>query len=106
MQLDLIVREIRRDPDVTGRWLPTAEYPYYYNDFIALTDISTATRAYFEERERGTWSDTRITYAKQSYTILTGEPPGPGPEPPGPTPTEDELAAVCLMLFSNGRYKR
>ena len=106
LQLDLIVREINQDAGVTGRWIPTAEYPYSGAEFKALTDIETATKSYFHERERGTWLETRLTYANQSYTILTGEPPGPGPEPPGPTPTEDVLGAICLLLFSKGRFRR
>ena len=94
LQMDLVVREIRRDPDVTGRWIPTADYPYYYNEFIALTNIATATKAYFHERERGTWSNVRLQYANESYQILTGSPP-----PPTPPGTFD-------ILFYGGAKKK
>lgn len=104
LQMDLVVREIRRDPDVTGRWIPTSDYPYYYNDFISLTSIDTATRAYFHERERGTWATERLQYANESYQILTGTPPGP--DPPGPTPGSDIEVMTCLLLFDNRRVRK
>lgn len=82
LQMDLIVREMMQASGVSGRWIPTSSYPYDYDQFKALTSIETSTKAYFYERERGTWLNTRLQYANESYQILTGEPPGP--EPPGP----------------------
>ena len=99
VQLDLVVREINQSGSVAGRWIPTSAYPYSGAQFKALTSISESTKAYFYERERGTWSDTRITYANQSYTILTGEPPGPDPPTP-PTPGDFDV------IFYGGAKKR
>lgn len=67
----------------SGSWIPTTNYPYTWAQFCRLLDISVTTRAYFEERERGTWSDQRLTYANYWLEWLQGS----SPEPPTPTPT-------------------
>ena len=68
-----------------GTWIPTSSWPYSWNQFCNLTDYETATKAYFYERERGTWNSLRVTYADYWYQVLQGLSPTP-PTPPTPTP--------------------
>lgn len=52
------------DTDDASGWIPTSTYPLSYSEFKVSTEsISYLTRAYFHNRERGTWSSYRITYA-------------------------------------------
>lgn len=66
-----------------GTWLPTTAYPYTWGQYCALLDVETATKAYFYERERGTWNGLRLTYADYWFDWLTGHHPEP-PTPPTP----------------------
>lgn len=66
-----------------GTWLPTTAYPYTWGQYCALLDVDRATKAYFYERERGTWNDLRLTYANYWFEWLTGQHPEP-PTPPTP----------------------
>jgi len=72
-----------------GSWIPTSAYPYTWAQFCALTDYEEATKAYFYERERGTWNSVRISYALAWYNHFQGSPPTP-PTPP-PTPGDKML---------------
>lgn len=69
-----------------GRFIPTSNYPYTWNEFIALTNVEEATKSYFYERERGDPDSlaTRIIYANAWYNYFTGSPPTPPPTPPRP----------------------
>lgn len=59
--------------DASG-WIPTTSYPMSYNEFKVSTDsIDTLTRAYFKNRERGTWSNVRTTYAQHWDSVFSGE---------------------------------
>ena len=87
-----------------GSWLTTSQYPYTWAEFCALTDYEEATKAYFWERERGTWDDIRVSYAYDWLEYLGGEPPIP-PEPPTPT-TDDEFVVASLFMLDKVRYKR
>lgn len=60
-----------------GAWIPTSAYPYTWAQYMQLTDIEVATKAYFYERERGTWLDTRLTYARDWLNYIGGTPPTP-----------------------------
>lgn len=58
-------------------WIPTASYPYTWDEFKALTDVAEAARAYNYERERN--ADTpaeveanRVDPAQQWYRYLSG----------------------------------
>lgn len=55
-----------------GRWLPTSEYPYTGLEYTQLTDVDLCARAYFEERESGTWSDFRVEWANHWLNIIGG----------------------------------
>ena len=66
-----------------GTWLPTAAYPYTWGQYCGLLDVEIATKAYFYERERGTWNNSRLTYANYWFDWLTGQHPDP-PTPPTP----------------------
>lgn len=82
--------------DCGGRFLPTNDYPYTWDEFTQLTDIEEATKAYFYERERGTSStlQNRIDKANEWYTYLTGLPPSPTP----PTPTPRRKFPLIFMI--------
>lgn len=61
------------------RWITTPAYPYTGEQFKALTDVRTATYAYFYERERA-GDDTytrRYDIAAWYYEYFSGHPPTP-----------------------------
>lgn len=102
-QCSLIYNEIM-DNRVWGegaRWIPTSTYPYTGQEFCRLGSIEIATRAYFAERERGTWSDSRITWANYYWEVFTGQPPVP-PTPPTPSTS----AGMSLYFYMGRRFKR
>lgn len=66
-----------------GSWIATSAYPYTWAQYCALLDVDITTKAYFFERERGTWNDLRLTYANYWFDWLTGQHPEP-PTPPTP----------------------
>lgn len=70
----------------SGCWLPTSDYPYSWSEFITLTDVTEATKAYLYERERAGVEvlDLRLEYADKWYTYFSGSPTPP--TPPTPTP--------------------
>lgn len=81
-QCELILNEITGYTG--GRFYASVthpEYSYTGQEFMELTDVEIATKAYFWERVRGTWSDARLTDANHWYEVLSGSPPGPGPHP-------------------------
>ena len=67
-----------------GYWLPTSDYPYSWLEFIALTDVAEATKAYLYERERAGIGalDLRLQYASEWYNYFTGSPVPPTPPTP------------------------
>lgn len=60
-----------------GTWLPTTDYPYTWSQFLQLTDVAEATKAYLYERERPLVPalTDRLQYAANWYTYLTGSTP-------------------------------
>ena len=60
-----------------GTFIPTAEYPYTWSEFCALTNVDEATKAYLYERERagGEKLENRLEYARKWYDFLNGETP-------------------------------
>lgn len=66
----------------TRSWIPTSSYPYSGNEFKVLTNYETATKAYFYERERGTWSDARLNGAQAFMNTNFNKKPS---EPTDPT---------------------
>ena len=80
-QTDVIYREITGA--IPGRFFAGHGYNYTGAQFLLLTDEREAAKAYFYERERGTWSDERLTGAVYYYALFTGgTPPTPPPDPP------------------------
>jgi len=82
VQSDVIHKEIQRVQPFAGsnvRWIPTSAYPYNGEQFKVLTDVHTATLAYFYERERP--GDTsyiqRYDIASYWYEYFSGHPPRP-----------------------------
>lgn len=61
-----------------GQWIPTVDYPYTWNDFLSMTDITLATKAWLYERGRGApetlHEAERIAYAQQWYNYFTSNP--------------------------------
>lgn len=83
----------------SGYWLPTSEYAYSWSEFLALTDIAEATKAYLYERERAgvvTLSD-RLQYASEWYEYFSGTPVPPTPPTP-PTPRKRTSMPIYMML--------
>ena len=107
-QCSLIFNEIMDNQVMWGggaRWIPTSAYPYTGQQFSNLTDIYEATRAYFYERERGTWSNSRLTWAAYYYEVFTGSPPPTPPTPPTPTRTRDKMP-LYLYTCKQMRIKK
>lgn len=95
-QCDRIVAEGEAIKGAGGTWLPTSEYPYSWNEFIALTNVNEATYAYLKERERaGTeMIENRLKYANAWYTYLSGKPT----PTPTPTPTKKKKMPIYMMI--------
>lgn len=84
---------------VSGRFYPSVthpEYSYSGTQFCALTSEVEAARAYFYERERGTWSTDRETRATWILTNVFGGQPQP---PTPPSPLDDDLLWWLLKLL-------
>lgn len=82
-QCELILREGRGE--VGGRFFPSATHPQYnfsWSDYCNIGNVDLATKAYFYERERGTWKDARVEMATYYLNKLKGEDPPVPPEPP------------------------
>ena len=83
-------------------WIPTSSYPYTWNEFLALTDVEEATKAYLYERERAgsTALSYRIEYALYWYSYFSDQPTPP--TPPTPTPPtpyrRDKRMPVYMMI--------
>lgn len=69
----------------SGNWIPTTNYPLKWDEFkVSNSDVDYLTRAYFYERERGTWSNLRVVYAIKWYNYFEGYvPPEPSPKKRG-----------------------
>ena len=67
---------------------PAHGYTYSWVQYCQLNDYEEAAKAYFWERERGTWVNDRVTMAGNWYDYLVNHVPipDPGPTPPGPGP--------------------
>ena len=77
-----------------GSWIPTNEYAYSWSEFLALTDVAEATKAYLYERERAgvvALSD-RLQYASEWYEYFSGTPPTP------PIPRKRKSMPIYMML--------
>ena len=85
-----------------GYWLPTHDYPYSWSEFIALTDVAEATKAYLHERERAGIQalDLRLQYASEWYTYLSGSPVPPTPPTP-PIKHKRRKMPIYMMLKKN-----
>lgn len=110
-QCGLIYNEIMDNTSVWGggsRWIPTTDYPYTGTQYCALGDMYLATRAYFAERERGTWDSLRLEYTAHYWEVFTGQPHPPiPPDPPvPPTPTERRKMPLYFYTLRKARYKK
>ena len=74
-QLDVISQDLLND------WYPTTDYPYTWAQFLQLTDLETATRAFCFEYERpGSFNPLRLIYAQDWYTFDWPADPGNPPD--------------------------
>lgn len=101
-QCELILREGRNDPTLGGsRFYPSRTHPQYdysWSEYCEIFDVSEATKAYFYERERGTWADYRLTLASYYLSVLQGEEPPTPPTPPvPPRPTTRKKMPLYMM---------
>lgn len=98
-QCDRISCEGEGTKGASGYWLPTSEYPYSWSEFLALTDVAEATKAYLYERERAGIEalDLRLQYANEWYSYFTGSPVPPAPPTP-PTPRKRTSMPIYMML--------
>lgn len=98
-QCDRISCEGEGTKGASGYWLPTSEYPYSWSEFLALTDVAEATKAYLYERERAGIEalDLRLQYANEWYSYFTGSPVPPTPPIP-PTPRKRTSMPIYMML--------
>lgn len=63
--------------DDRSAWIPVKSYPITYDQFKAGLNhnnqpatLEYLTKAYFYNRERGTWSNNRLTYAQKWYDFF------------------------------------
>lgn len=82
-----------------GYWLPTPEYSYSWNEFLAITDVAEATKAYLYERERAGDEalSYRLQYASEWHEYFTRTPVPPTP-PTSPTPIKRKSMPIYMML--------
>lgn len=100
-QCERIICEGEGIKNASGYWIPTASYPYSWSEFIALTDVAEATKAYLYERERAGVEtlDLRLRYASNWYEYFSGTPIPPTPTPPTPpTPITKKKMPIYMML--------
>lgn len=85
--------------NANGYWLPTPYYSYSWSEFIALTDVAEATKAYLYERERAGIEelDLRLQYASEWYKYFS-ETPVPPTAPTPPTPRKRTSMPIYMML--------
>lgn len=87
-------------------WYAVSAYPLSYADFkVSVEEPAYLARAYFYNRERGTWFPQRATAAQYWYEFLSGiepEPPEP-PDPPEP-PTPEKKKGMPLYMYPRVRY--
>ena len=83
----------------SGHWLPTSDYSYSWSEFIALTDVAEATKAYLYEREKAgvVALNDRLQYANEWYEYFSGTPVPPTPPTP-PTPRKRKTMPIYMML--------
>ena len=88
--------------NANGYWLPTSDYSYSWSEFIALTDVTEATKAYLYERERAGIEalDLRLQYANEWYGYFTGSPVPPIPPTP-PLKLKRRKMPIYMMLRKN-----
>lgn len=87
--------------NANGYWLPTSDYSYSWSEFITLTDVAEATKAYLYERERAGIEalDLRLQYANEWYSYFTGSPVPPTPSTP-PLKLKRKMP-IYMMLKKN-----
>ena len=92
-------------------WIKSQNYPYTWDEYKTLTDIYTATRTFFWNFERGTWTSDLDTYAYNwdeilYHGIVPPIPPSPDPPtPPTPPYPEDEDLFLLNVLFLSKNLK-
>lgn len=98
-QCDRIKCEGEGTKNANGYWLPTSDYSYSWSEFITLTDVAEATKAYLYERERAGIEelDLRLQYASEWYKFFSGTPVPPQPPTP-PTPIKRTSIPIYMML--------
>ena len=96
-QCMLINSEGNNEAGVNGRWLPTKEYPYTWQQFSQLSNYEIATKAFLYERERAGIEELaeRLANAKKWYQYLSGVTP---PIPPSPTPQKRKKMPIYMMV--------
>lgn len=70
-------------------WIVTSEYPESYAEFAhSGQTVEYLTHCFFENYERGTWANERVTMAENWYRYIMGTDPPPSPTPTPPTPPD------------------
>lgn len=88
--------------DDRAGWLPVSGYNMSYDEFKVSTEAPDyLARAYFYNRERGTWTESRATRALYWYEYITGETP---PDPPDPPDPEKKKHKMPLYLYPAFRH--
>ena len=101
VQCERIKCEGEGTKNANGYWLPTSDYSYSWSEFITLTDVAEATKAYLYERERAGIEalDLRLQYANEWYSYFTGSPVPP--TPPTPPLKLKRKMPIYMMLKKN-----
>lgn len=89
-------------------WIPTQTYPYTWSQFLALTDVDEATKAFLYERERAGDAHLadRLDFARRWYQIFIDQPTPPQPPVPPEPYTKPRKMAVYMMLKRKRRERR
>lgn len=90
--------------DASG-WIPVPAYPLTYEEFKVSTETPQyLAKAYFYNRERGTWFDARATSADYWFEYLSGKEPPDPPDPPDPPEPEKKRKRMPIYMYPAFRY--
>ena len=95
--------EGERTDGCSGLWFGKNGYNYSWAEFCQLNDYEEACKAYFYERERGTWASDRLDYAEDWYNYLSGSVPIPDPSPTPDPPLPPMPSSTPYYIYGGVR---
>lgn len=94
--------------DDEAYWIARPNYKMSYGEFkVSEESPDYLAKAYFYNRERGTWFDARANSAVYWYEFLSGQEPPTPPDPPEPPePSADNLHKMPIWMYPCFKHNR